>query len=66
MYNVKSNHIYLARCGSTLYADFLNNQFSSVKETGFVALEEGIVYLLTQEGITSVGKFNSNSPFFSA
>lgn len=64
MYNQKSGNIYIARSGSTLYADFINNEFSSLPEPEYVALEEGLVYLLTQEGITSVGKFTSNSPFF--
>jgi len=66
IYNQKSTNIYLARCGSTLYADFLNNEFSSLKEDGFVPLEEGFVYLLTKEGITSVGRFKPNSPFFTS
>lgn len=66
IYNQKSNSKYLARSGSTVYADFLNNMFSSIKIDEFVPLEEGLIYLLTSEGITSVGKFNTNSPFFSA
>ncbi len=64
MYNQKTGHIYIARSGSTVYADFLNNEFSSLSEKGFVALEEGLIYLLTPEGITSVGRFKPNSPFF--
>lgn len=66
MYNQKTNSIYLARSGSTVYADFLNNMFSSIKIDNFVSLEEGLIYLLTSEGITSVGKFTTNSPFFSS
>jgi len=64
MYNQKSGNIYIARSGSTLYADFINNEFSSLPEPEYVALEEGLLYLLTKEGITSVGKFIPNSPFF--
>lgn len=64
IYNQKTGNIYLARCGSTLYCNFLNNEFSSLPEDGFVALEEGLLYLLTKEGITCVGKFTPNSPFF--
>lgn len=64
IFHQQSNNIYLARSGSTLYADFLNNSFSSLKEDGYVELEEGLLYLLTQEGITCVGRFKKNSPFF--
>jgi len=64
MYNQKSANTYLARSGSTVYADFLNNAFSSIPFNDYVQLEEGLIYLLTSEGITSVGKFIPNSPFF--
>jgi glucosamine 6-phosphate synthetase-like amidotransferase/phosphosugar isomerase protein len=66
IYNQKSGHVYIARSGSTLYADFLNNEFSSLPnpDNEFVEVEEGLLYLLTKEGITSVGKFTTNSPFF--
>jgi hypothetical protein len=49
-----------------LYCNFLNNEFSSVPEDEFVALEEGLLYLLTKEGVTCVGKFTPNSPFFTS
>lgn len=65
IYNQKTANIYIARSGSTLYADFLNNEFSSLPDNDFVTVEEGLLYLLTKEGITSVGKFHINSPFFS-
>ncbi|NBP02027.1 MAG: hypothetical protein EBU90_18235 [Proteobacteria bacterium] len=59
-----NNSVYLARSGSTMYADFLTNDFSSVKFNDFKALEEGVLYLQTVEGLTSVGEFKTNSPFF--
>jgi len=65
IYNQKTANIYIARSGSTLYADFLNNEFSSLPDNDFVTVEEGLLYLLTKEGITSVGGFHINSPFFS-
>jgi len=65
IYEQKSGNIYLARSGSTIYANFITNDFSSLKEEGFVSLDEGVLYLLTKEGITSVGVFKTNSPFFS-
>lgn len=66
IYNQQSANVYLARSGSTLFADYLNNMFSSTKYSDFVALDEGVIYLLTTEGITAVGKFASNSPFFTS
>jgi glucosamine 6-phosphate synthetase-like amidotransferase/phosphosugar isomerase protein len=62
--NSKNNHVYLARSGSTLYADFITNDFSSVKYRDFKALEEGVLYLQTVEGLTSVCTFKTQSPFF--
>jgi glucosamine 6-phosphate synthetase-like amidotransferase/phosphosugar isomerase protein len=64
--NSKNNHVYLARSGSTLFADFLTNNFTSVKHNDYKSLEEGILYLQTIEGLTSVGSFTPNSPFFVA
>ncbi|NDG29119.1 hypothetical protein EB118_03340 [bacterium] len=62
--NSKTNHVYLARSGSTLYADFITNDFSSVKISDFKPLEEGVLYLQTVEGLTSVCNFKTHSPFF--
>lgn len=64
IFNKKSGHVYLARCGSTLYSDFLTNDFSSLQEGKYQPLDEGTIYLMTVEGLTSVGYFSYNSPFF--
>lgn len=64
IYNSKNQNIYIARSGCTLYADFLNNSFSSLTEKGFKPIDEGILYLLTPEGITEVCEFKASSPFF--
>ena len=64
IFNEKSHNTYLARSGSTVFADFITNDFSSTKIKGFTALDEGYLYLLTSEGVTSVGSFRPNSPFF--
>lgn len=64
IYNSKNHNIYLARSGSTLYANFLTNEFTSTKLPKFEQLKEGVLYLLTKEGITSVGEFKISSPFF--
>jgi glucosamine 6-phosphate synthetase-like amidotransferase/phosphosugar isomerase protein len=64
IFNKRTGHVYLARCGSTLYSDFLTNDFSSLLEKHYQPLEEGTIYLMTTEGLTSVGFFAVNSPFF--
>jgi glucosamine 6-phosphate synthetase-like amidotransferase/phosphosugar isomerase protein len=64
IYNTNSNNIYLAKCGVTLFADIYNNEFSSIKHQFYDPLDEGVVYQLTQEGITSVATFDCDSPFF--
>lgn len=56
--------VYVARCGSTLFADLLNNDFSSTKFKGSETLAEGTVYQITKEGLTTVGEFDYDSPFF--
>lgn len=65
-YNQKTANVFVARSGSTVFANFLTNDFSSLKEENFTALDEGVLYLLTKEGLTSVGTFKTNSPFFSS
>jgi len=64
IYNKLSNNVYLARSGSTLHADFLTNAFSTMPNKNFTPLEEGTLYLMTREGLTAVGNFKTNSPFF--
>lgn len=64
IYNGVTKNTYLARSGSTLYANLLTNDFSSLPNKEFEELKEGVLYLLTNEGITSVGEFKPNSPFF--
>lgn len=64
IYNKLSNNTYLARSGSTMYANFLTNSFASLPRKNYKELSEGVIYLMTNEGLTSVGGFQSNSPFF--
>jgi glucosamine 6-phosphate synthetase-like amidotransferase/phosphosugar isomerase protein len=56
---------YIVRSGSTVFADKLTGSFSSVKHASHApsALDEGTIYLVTAEGLVSVGEFKSNSPF---
>lgn len=62
--NTSNRGLYLARCGSTIFANLIDNDFSSVEFSSSEPLEEGVVYEITQEGITSVANFDFNSPFF--
>ncbi len=64
IYNIQTGNKYVARSGSTIYGNFLTNDFSSLRSKGFVPYEEGVLYLLTPEGTTGVDTFKSNSPFF--
>jgi glucosamine 6-phosphate synthetase-like amidotransferase/phosphosugar isomerase protein len=64
IYNKESHNVYIARSGSTLYANILDNTISSLPDDGLAPLEEGVLYLVTPEGLTSVGGFTNNSPFF--
>jgi len=61
--NKRSAKSYIARCGSTLFADIYSNTFSSVKFPESEPLEEGTLYHVTPEGLTTVGTFDFNSPF---
>jgi glucosamine 6-phosphate synthetase-like amidotransferase/phosphosugar isomerase protein len=64
IYNKETHNVYIARSGSTLYANVLENTISSLPDDDLKLLEEGVLYLVTSEGITSVGGFTNNSPFF--
>jgi glucosamine 6-phosphate synthetase-like amidotransferase/phosphosugar isomerase protein len=64
IFNAYTANTFLARCGVTLFADVYENTFSSIKQTGFIELEEGILHQVTPEGITPVGDFDCDSPFF--
>lgn len=64
IYNKDTHNTYVARSGSTLYANMLDNTVSSLPDDDLTPLEEGVLYLVTPEGLTSVGGFTNNSPFF--
>jgi len=56
---------YLIRSGCTLYTDKARTSFSSIK-FGNVEheLDDGVIYCFTPEGLTQVGEFKSDNPFF--
>jgi len=64
IHNAFTGNTFLAKCGVTLFADIYDNCFSSVSYKFFDPLEEGTLYQLTSEGITSVATFDCDSPFF--
>lgn len=64
IYDSDNNNTYIARCGSTVFANHLYNEFSSVKFNDSEPLLEGVLFQLTPEGITAVSKFDFDSPFF--
>lgn len=66
IFNTETQNTYLAKCGVTLFADRIDNIFSSVrdKKKTLESLEDGTLYQLTKEGITVVGMFDCDSPFY--
>ena len=58
--------MYIARSGSTLFADISESVFSSVliEDVTEQELSPGVVYCMTSEGLTQVGKFEFDNPFF--
>lgn len=64
IFNNKSKKIYIARQGSTLFADDKGN-FSSINSANkWREVPEGKVFEITSEGIILAGQFKSASPFF--
>ena len=56
---------YIVRSGSTLYGNISTGNFSSTPAGDCnMTLQEGIIYCATQEGLTEVGNFKTNSQFF--
>lgn len=64
IHNVFTANTFLAKCGVSLFADIYENTFSSVHMDGLTQLEDGILYQVTKEGLTSVAVFECDNPFF--
>ena len=64
IYNIKSKKIYIARQGSTLFADRKGNFSSINSKNEWEELKEGKVFELTSKGPILVGQFKNKSPFF--
>jgi len=64
-YNKKTQQTYIARSGSTLFANIETGCFSSISTTSVsCSLDQGKIYCITPEGLTVVGEFKYDSPFF--
>lgn len=65
-YSKLTGCMYLARSGSTLFANIYTGDFSSIRVPGICdqELSEGVIYCITTEGLAECGHFKSNSPFF--
>lgn len=64
-YNKKTQQTYIARSGSTIFANITTGDFSSISTPQTpTALEQGKIYCLTSEGLATVGTFKFDSPFF--
>ena len=65
-YNKQTKQMYIARSGSTLFADISESVFSSVLIDGVADQEihPGTIYCMTVEGMAQVGSFEYDNPFF--
>lgn len=63
IFNEKTGHVFIARQGSTLFANPETGDFCSIQSKGWVEVEEGTLYNITQTYVPA-GKFKSKSPFF--
>ena len=64
VYNTDSKKVYIARQGSTLFADDRGNFSSINSKNQWEELKEGKIFELTSKGPVLVGQFKNKSPFF--
>lgn len=63
VYHKKTNQTFLVRQGSTLYANLESGDFCSIQGNGWIELDEGVIYEITDNGIKSTGTFVNKTPF---
>lgn len=63
IHNEKTHHTFVARQGSTLFANPNTGDFCSIESKGWVEVPEGNVYDITKS-FELASKFTSTSPFF--
>ena len=66
IYSKRTRQAYIVRSGSTLFGNYDTSTFSSIRVPGLAEEEipEGVIFCVTEEGLTNVGNFSKNSPFF--
>ena len=71
LHNNDTNHVYLVRCGSTLFANRKTGGFSSAQAECMEPLDDNSIYRVFHDAdpiqslkIEKVGHFDSHSPFF--
>ena len=66
IYSKHTKQAYLVRSGSTLFGNYEDSIFSSIKIDSLAEEEipEGEILCITNEGLTPVGTFTKNSHFF--
>lgn len=66
VYSKHTRQAYIVRSGSTLFGNYETSTFSSIKVPNLAEEEipEGVIFCVTEEGLTKVGNFTKNSPFF--
>jgi len=62
VFNEKTGNIFLARQGSTLFANE-KGDFCSIQSKNWLELEEGVLYKVTRK-LELVGNFKNTTPFF--
>lgn len=63
IFNEKTGHVFIARQGSTLFANPETGDFCSIQSKGWVEVTEGVLFDITK-GYEQAGEFKSKSPFF--
>ncbi len=66
IYSKMGKQAYLVRSGCTLLGNIETSSFSSiyVPRVAESLLDEGVIYCVTDEGLTTVGTFEQSSPFY--
>ena len=62
IYNKTLNKFFIARCGSTLYANLAHNEFSSTPLPGMDLIKDGDIYCYGNRKLEHVGSFSAQSP----
>ena len=65
VYNIESKNTYLVRVGCTLNGDPNSGDFTSAapKDKKYKPITEGVIYQI-DNGITAIGEFQHESPYF--